>query len=124
MKNKLHFKMLKSLPEGVKHAGAVISAIIVIISAVVSLDAWIMDRAINHLKEQFEPMREQIKAIKLDTTRLQLLQMIEHKPDDKEGILKLARHYFVDLGGDWYATSIFNDWCIEKGIHVDWEMPI
>ena len=66
----------------------------------------------------------EVTNIEKDTTRIQLLTLIKHDPDNAESILKVARHYFVDLSGDWYATAIFQNWCAERDIHVDWQMPI
>ena len=42
--------------------------------------------------------------------RTQLLLMVSDYPDDKAGIMAVAQHYFEDLKGNWYATSIFNQW--------------
>ena len=45
-----------------------------------------------------------------DELRTQLLLMISDYPDEKQEILRLAEHYFGDLHGNWYATTIFNNW--------------
>lgn len=48
-----------------------------------------------------------------DIVRLQLLVLISLFPDDESEIMEVARHYFSDLGGNWYMTTIFNKW-LEK----------
>lgn len=50
-----------------------------------------------------------------DELRTQLLLMISDYPDNKEGILAVAQHYFADLHGNWYATSVFNQWLEQTG---------
>lgn len=45
-----------------------------------------------------------------DQCRTQLLLMIKDFPEEKSEILELARHYFADLKGNWFATPIFNKW--------------
>ena len=51
-----------------------------------------------------------------DGLRTQLLLLVLLKPGEKQEILTLAEHYFKDLKGDWYMTSIFNSWVEENGI--------
>lgn len=115
---------LKSLPEGIKQAGAIITALIAICGAIAGVDAWVMNRAIDTLKEEITPLKEEVDEIQLDTTRLQLMTLINNDPNNTEAITKLARKYFVELGGDWYMTAIFNEWCLEHDVHVNWAMPL
>ena len=51
-----------------------------------------------------------------DALRTQLLIMISDYPEETQEIMTIAQHYFKDLKGDWYATSLFNRWIVEKGI--------
>ena len=51
----------------------------------------------------------QVKAEK-DQCRTQLLLMIADYPESRAEILELGRHYFVDLKGDWYLSSLFLGW--------------
>lgn len=53
--------------------------------------------------------KNQLKAEK-DQCRTQLLLMIKDFPEEKSEILELARHYFADLHGNWFATPVFNKW--------------
>lgn len=51
-----------------------------------------------------------------DTVRIQLLMILKHQPDNIDTILKIAELYFVKLRGDWYMTTVFNQWAKEHDI--------
>lgn len=123
-KHKNIFKALKSVPTWIIQIAAVITALGVLAGAVATADAFLLDRATTRLEERIKPIEQDINEIKLDETRLQLLYMLEHRPEDTENILKIAKKYFVDMGGDWYMTAIFDEWCEERGIHREFELPI
>ena len=56
-----------------------------------------------------------------DTLRTQLLLLILLKPDETHEILTIAEHYFKQLKGNWYMTSIFNKWLEDTGTaKPDW----
>lgn len=66
----------------------------------------------NNIKEILEISKETQK----DTTRIQLLMVIQQQPNNVDTILKLAERYFVKLKGDWYVTSEFNKWAKEHDV--------
>ena len=51
-----------------------------------------------------------------DACRTQLLILLNHYPSNTPEIMKLAEHYFRELHGDWYMTSLFNGWLMRNGI--------
>lgn len=55
---------------------------------------------------------------RMDTLRIQLLMIMERKPDNIDTILKLAETYFVHLHGDWYMTSEFSKWAKKHDIDI------
>lgn len=57
-----------------------------------------------------------------DVLRTQLLLMILMKPEEKQEIMTVGEHYFVQLKGNWYMTSIFNKWLEEytDGVKPEW----
>ena len=57
-----------------------------------------------------------IARLEKDGLRTQMLVLILLKSDAEQEILTIAEHYFKDLKGDWYMTSIFNKWISENGI--------
>lgn len=50
---------------------------------------------------------EKLKKLEIDIVRTQLLLMMAYYPNNVQEILKVAEHYFADLHGNWYATSLF-----------------
>lgn len=59
-------------------------------------------------------IKGKLVVLEKDVLRTQLLLLILLKGEEKQEILTIAEHYFKDLHGDWYMTSIFNKWLKEK----------
>lgn len=68
------------------------------------------------IESELKQTNEELKLIKKDGVRTQLLVLISDYPNEKQEILKLAEYYFVTLHGNWYATALFNDWLIKNEI--------
>lgn len=60
-------------------------------------------------------LRKQLERLEKDSLRTQILVMMSDYPDQKQEMLTLAERYFNQLKGDWYLTSLFNDWLIKSG---------
>lgn len=58
----------------------------------------------------------QLKKQEKDQCRTQMLVMMGFRPHETTEIMKLAQHYFGDLEGNWYMTSLFNSWMDEQNI--------
>lgn len=76
----------------------------------------IQDR--EEAKKERMQLGEELREIRLDTTRTQLIMLMEHQPSNYDTILKIAERYFIELRGDWYCTSLFKDWARAQGISV------
>ena len=63
-------------------------------------------------------MKDKFKLLEKDTLRTQLLFLIIERPMETQEILTIAEHYFKDLKGNWYMTSIFYKWCKEHSIEI------
>lgn len=61
-------------------------------------------------------VKGKLTILEKDVLRTQLLLLILLKGEEQQEILTIAEHYFKDLHGDWYMTSIFNKWLKEKKI--------
>lgn len=101
-----------------------ITAIIVVVGAIVGVCHWlvakgteILDKRIDEVKIMVEQSEKKSEALitqqKLSLTRLELYTLIIHDPENKAEIEKLAKKYFLDLGGDQYMSSIYSQWAKE-----------
>jgi hypothetical protein len=62
-----------------------------------------------------EGLKKRLLILERDGLRTQLLLLILLRPTEQTEILRLAEHYFKDLKGNWYMTSIFNKWLEDSG---------
>lgn len=77
----------------------------------------ILDELHNRQKENLD-LHVELREIRLDTTRTQLIMLMEHQPHNYDTIIKVAERYFCQLRGDWYMTSLFKDWAKREGIEI------
>ncbi len=61
-------------------------------------------------KNSKENVEEKLSTLEKDTLRTQMLLLILMKPEEEQEILTIGEHYFKELKGNWYMTSIFNKW--------------
>lgn len=83
------------------------------------------DRKDDTVKE----FRNEIQIIKdvqhqtiLRVTRMELLNIMEKEPDNIDAILQVAEYYFIELNGNAYVHSIFENWAKQHNVSIDW-MP-
>lgn len=68
-----------------------------------------------------EETKKKLLVLERDGLRTQLLLLILLKPEEQTEILRISEHYFKNLKGNWYMTSIFNKWLEEaKVAEPDW----
>lgn len=73
------------------------------------------DRKKERVEDQdAERMKKRLLVLERDGLRTQLLLLILLRPTEQTEILRLAEHYFKDLKGNWYMTSIFHKWLAES----------
>ena len=65
-------------------------------------------------------VKDKLIRLEKDGLRTQLLLMILLKPQEKQEILTLGQHYFVELKGNWYMTDIFNKWLEANNEKPEW----
>lgn len=102
----------------IKDCADVITAVGVIGAALVAVGTWCTTQINASTNAKLDTISSQVTELKLDTTRNQLLTLMNNYPDNEEEIMKVAKYYFKDLDGDWYMTSLFIEWGEEKGIDV------
>jgi len=65
---------------------------------------------LSQIMQAVEGLKKQMKKQECDNCRTQLLLLISDYPHERQEIMTLAKHYFDDLHGNWYASSIFRSW--------------
>lgn len=85
-----------------------VTTIVVAILASNALFAFLQFLITRH--DTKKNVKGKLKTLEKDGLRTQLLLLILMQPDEQQEILTLAEHYFKDLHGNWYMTSIFNKW--------------
>ena len=79
-----------------------------------ALFSWISRKAGKG--DALSRISRKLDKLERDSCRTQLLLMLNDFPDQTEEIMRLAQHYFADLNGNWYMTSLFCKWLEKSGI--------
>lgn len=95
-----------------------------IISGIFGLVNRKLDAKEKPIEERFQALDGKLKKEEKDSVRTQLLLLMSDYPDSSNEILEVARHYFVDIKGDWYMTSLFDRWLEKEGQgEPEWFQP-
>lgn len=73
-------------------------------------------------QHQLQALQDSLQQNNVQTARLDLNTAIEHTPHEHESILKLAEHYFLELGGDAWMSGKFRKWANEEGVDISYIM--
>lgn len=80
-------------------------------------DAWAAHRNRKNGKEDdMQLIKKKLDKQERDSCRTQMLLLMSDYPDQTDEIMRLAQHYFRDLHGNWYMTTMFNRWLESNGI--------
>lgn len=90
-------------------------SIVVGSGAIFSFIEFLIKRKDN-TNSKLDDIIKRLDTTEKDNCRTQLLLMMSNYPKAHEEIMKLAEHYFADLHGDWYVSSIFHRYLIEQKI--------
>lgn len=117
--NKAKRKLFDRVSERTSKVASLISAALVILGALTGMVSWATSQFTNAISSQINEFREEVQAADKKTevqiTRLELMTLINTQPENIAEIEKVARHYFLDLGADWYMTSIYSSWARKYG---------
>lgn len=86
---------------------------------IATLIVFFVTRHDNH-KERDEGIQDTLIKLEKDGLRTQLLLLILLKPEEKQEILTLGEYYFGKLKGNWYLSSVFNQWAKEHEENPVW----
>lgn len=81
-----------------------------------------LEAKLQPLFDKLDRQDEELHEIRLDTTRTQLIMLMEHQPHNYDTIIKIAERYFCQLHGDWYLTSLFKEWAKRENIQIPEEI--
>lgn len=109
----------KKFTTRIKECADVITAVGVIGAALVGVGTWCTAQINASTNSKLDAISAQMSDIKLDTTRTQLLTLINTSPDNEAEIMKVAQYYFGTLKGDWYMTSLFTKWAEDHGYSAE-----
>lgn len=112
---------LRNWPQKVKDLAAFITAVIAIGAALLGAGQWIVHEVTASTNSRVDALEQKIddnqQTNELATTRLELMMLLDHDPDNVIEIEKLARKYFnPPLNGNTYMTSVISKWCDDHGI--------
>lgn len=106
---------LKKISEWAQTTAGIITSVTIIATAAVGIGTWGVTQVNAGTNAKIDALSSQLDDIQLDTTRNQLLILMEHDENSEE-VLKVAKFYFQELKGDWYMTSLFERWANRHGV--------
>lgn len=96
-----------------------IGAIIAIIGALTGALGWIQSQFANAVSSQISDFQQETREADLRheqaVTRVELMMLMEHDPENVVAIEQMAKHYFSELEGDKYMTSKYSAWARQYG---------
>lgn len=70
----------------------------------------------DNRKDILQKILKKVEKSEKDNCRTQMLVLMSDYPEDRNELFTLAEHYFVDLHGDWYMTTLFRSHLKNNGI--------
>lgn len=75
---------------------------------------FVIDKLFKRMDDKLEGMEgrmvERDRVQNLSLTRLELVDLIRHQPENKIAIEKKARYYFTELNGNDYLSATYSNW--------------
>ena len=117
-KSKVEKTFDKVSKRATKIAGLV-SAVLVLVSAATGLCTWISNQFASAVSAEISEFRKEAKESndkqEQAITRVELMVLMEHDPDNVVAIEKMARYYFQELDGNLYMTQKYSEWAKANG---------
>lgn len=70
----------------------------------------------DNRKATLQKILKKLDKAEKDNCRTQMLVLMSDYPEERKEIFTLAEHYFVDLHGDWYMTSLFRNFIRDENL--------
>ena len=96
-----------------------IGAVVAILGALTGALGWIQAQFANAVSSQISAFQNETRDADLRheqaVTRVELMMIMEHDPENVVAIEQMAKHYFGELKGDKYMTSKYSAWARQYG---------
>lgn len=97
-----------------------IGAIVALVTAATGICTWVSNQFQSVVSAQISDLRSEIRESDKEQTlaiaRLELLHLMEKDPENTVAILRVAKHYFVDLGGDTWMSEKYSQFADEHNL--------
>lgn len=97
-----------------------ISAIAVIIGAMAGVCSWASNQFAEAVSRQISAFQQETREadaeMQQSITRIELLSLMEHDPENTVAIEKLAKYYFTVLKGDKWMSERYSRYAKEHGL--------
>lgn len=94
---------------------ATAGAIVALVGVAAGICSWVSNQFQTAVSNQISGFQQEVEDANMrqeqSVTRVELLMLMTHDPDNKVAIEKMARYYFHTLGGDLWMTQKYSDWC-------------
>jgi len=77
-----------------------------------------LESKVDDIKKKQDTIIADQKKQEGDILRVELKLMISDFPEKEDDILRLAQHYFADMGRNWVMSSVFQAWLDDRGLDI------
>lgn len=67
-------------------------------------------------RNKISEIEKKVNRNEVDNVRLQMMLLMSDYPEEKQEIMRCAEHYFRDLKGNWYMSTLFSRWLANNGM--------
>lgn len=104
----------------IKRISGTIAALTVVIGAVAGACSWVSNQFAEAVSSQISDFQDEVrdadKELQQSVTRVEILGLIEHDPENTVAIEKLARYYFSELKGDKWMSERYSRYARQHGL--------
>lgn len=123
-------KKWDGLDKNVQKWATRLGAIATIVGILATSGGWIVSQLDNavaaRIENQTVAVQQEVQKLsdnvdtkdkesELQLNRLELMMLMDHDPNNTVEIEKVAHHYFKDLGGNSYMSSLYAKYCKQYG---------
>lgn len=91
-----------------------VGAIVIVVGAAAGVCSWVSSQFAIAVSDQISGFQQEMevanKKHEQTITRVELIALLEHDPNNIAAIEKIAKYYFRDLDGDSYMLQKYSDW--------------